>query len=516
MMLAPTRQSVNHSHYGLADDLPPQTLFVTVPDKFGEQVPFTPGPMLLTGTLSVGNKQEPDGCVSVVRVRRRVGPARALSRAHVSDFTSPSCLAGTAMSSKPTHTEPMKNQCPRASRVSASAIAAAALFAGSTLVDAAPVISRLTPPSALFSSGDPNPPIIARFLPGQRFDMQVTVRPDAAQTITGVQFFVDDDPVPGTVSSAPATAPGLPPGTTIFTLRAYTHGTAGIHSLKAIATQSDGEEVEAAGNFEIVAIDQVGRRAKNVIFCIGEGMGIAHRTAARLMLHGAHQGKSNGLLAMDKFPVTGIVTTHSLNSIVTDSSPGAACYSTGNKSNNNQQGVFPDDTTDSFDNPRVELIGEYLARTGGKSLGIVTTSDVFDATPGAFGTHTANRSAGTGICDQYLDEAAAAGGLRVLLGGGRKWFLPQGASGSQRSATNDYVLPAELASGWGVPAGAIDPARDLLADFQAAGFTYSPDATSLNELPPATTRLLGLYAFSNMNVAKGQNRRAARRHQRGR
>ena len=33
-------------------------------------------------------------------------------------------------------------------------------------------------------------------------------------------------------------------------------------------------------------------------------------------------------------------------------------------------------------------MGEYLARTKGKSLGIVTTADVFDATPGALRSHT--------------------------------------------------------------------------------------------------------------------------------
>jgi alkaline phosphatase len=197
-----------------------------------------------------------------------------------------------------------------------------------------------------------------------------------------------------------------------------------------------------------------------------------------------------------------MVITHSLNSIVTDSSPGAACYANGNKSNNNQQGVFPDDTTDNFDNPRVELIGEYLWRTQRRTLGIVTTSDVFDATPGAFGTHTQSRGAGTGIIDQYLDEAVAKGGLRVLMGGGRKWFLPQGTPGSARVAGSDYVLPADLAGGWGVTPGAIDPARDVIADFEAAGFSYVHDGASLNSISSDTDRLLGLFSFSNMNVAK--------------
>src|SRR6266852_9538873 len=73
------------------------------------------------------------------------------------------------------------------------------------LADAAPKVMRLTPPSALFSHNDPNPPIIARFLPGQRFDLQATISPDAGQTISSAQFLVDGAAVPGTVSGAAAT-----------------------------------------------------------------------------------------------------------------------------------------------------------------------------------------------------------------------------------------------------------------------------------------------------------------------
>ncbi len=382
-----------------------------------------------------------------------------------------------------------------------------AMLAAATLADAAPVVSRLTPPSALFTFNDPNPPYIARFLSEQRFDLQATVQPDAGQTIVDAKFYVNGKLVPGAVSATPVTVAGLSENSTIFTARAYSQKKAGTHVFKVVARQSDGQKVEAHGNFEVVDFDRDqgrggGQKARNVIIMIGDGMGIAHRTAARLMLQGAQLGKAKGLLAMDTFPYTGLVITHSLNSIITDSSPGAACYANGNKANNNQQGVFPDDTLDNFDNPRVELIGEYLWRMEKRTLGIVTTADVFDATPGAFGTHTANRGAGTGICDQYLDEAVNKGGLRVLLGGGRKWFLPAGTPGSQRSTNNDYVLPNDLANGWGVAAGQLDPARDLIADFQVAGFFYAPDKATLDNVPRREDKLLGLFSFSNMNVAK--------------
>ncbi|HTD64994.1 MAG TPA: alkaline phosphatase, partial [Candidatus Limnocylindria bacterium] len=384
-----------------------------------------------------------------------------------------------------------------------SAFAAIAGTLGiSPLAEAAPVVTRLTPPSALFSFNDPTPPYIARFLEGQRFDLQATIVPDEGQAITQVGFYVDGKLVNGPVSVMPATAFGVPTNAVIYTLRAYSNKKDGVHTLEVRLRQSDNARVTAKGNFEVVEMKRGdGKRAKNVIVLIGDGLGIAHRTAARLMLRGAAMGKANGHLSMDKFSNVALINTHSLNSIVTDSSPGSACYSTGNKANNNQHGVFPDDTSANFDNPRVESIAEFLWRTEGKTLGIVTTSDVFDATPAAWGSHTQSRAAGTGIIDQYLDEMVPQG-LRVLLGGGRKWFLPNTEPGTARAANSDYVLPAELASAWDVPTGAIDPERDALGDFIDAGFTYAADRAQLKAVSSKTKKLLGLFSFSNMNVAK--------------
>lgn len=391
------------------------------------------------------------------------------------------------------------------------AVTAAALACIASTATAAPVVSRLTPPSTLFAENRPLP-IVARFVEGQRFDLQATVRPDSGQTITSVEFAVDGVSL-GQASLAPANAPGLPVNSVSATLRAYSSKTLGTRELTVTARQGDGATARARGNFEIVALAPAARgrdraveaargdaRAKNVIVFIGDGMGIAHRTAARIMLNGVAQGKSRGFLAMDTFPYTGLVVTHSLNSIVTDSSPGSACYSTGNKGNNNQHGVFPDDTTANFDNPRVENLAQLLHRTQGKSLGLVTTSDVFDATPAAWASHTQSRAAGTGIVDQYLDERGLTG-LSVLMGGGRKWFLPATEPGSARTTGTDYVLPAELSTGWGVPAGGLDPNRDLIAEFQAAGFAYAPNRAALGALPGGAEKVLGLFALSNMNVA---------------
>lgn len=397
-------------------------------------------------------------------------------------------------------------------------VALSASFLAPAIVHAELTVSRLTPPSLLFSNGlsGSDIPQVSRFLAGQRFDLQATVQPAVGFSITKATFAVDGVVVGSTdatlapggaanVSLIPCTVSGLATGSVSPTLRAYQNTKAGVHTLTVTAEQDNGVSITATGSFEVISISSKGRVAKNVIFMIGDGMGIAHRSAARIMYRGVLSGKSLAPLEMDAMDSVALVRTASLNSIITDSAPGAACYSTGNKGNNNQQGVFPDDTTDAFDNPRIELIGEFLARTRQKSLGIVTTADIFDATPGAFGSHTQNRSAGTGICDGYLDEQVTKSNLSVLLGGGRKWFLSSEANGSGRTAGTGGIISAELATGWGIPTRSnVDTARDLIGGFQSAGFTYAPTKTGLDAAfaSGVPDKLLGLFALSNMSVAK--------------
>lgn len=377
-------------------------------------------------------------------------------------------------------------------------------------VHAAPHVTRLTPPSELFSTGN-KAPVIARFLPDQRFDLQATVLPDNTEkTIVKAVFVMN-----GTEINLPVSLKSCESGcvakvaknASIATLRAFAMTKPGLHEFQVMATQSDGQVVKASGNFEIVPWQLGGQKVKNIIIMLGDGMGAAQRTAARIVSQGYAQGKAKSPLAMDSFPISGQIKTSSLNSLVTDSAPGMSAYVLGNKNNNNEEGVFPDDTIDPFDNPRIEYLSEYLSRTQGKALGLVTTSDVFDATPAANAVHTSNRGAGTGIVDQYLDDRKLTG-LSVLMGGGRKWFLPSTVPGSARSHSNDYAFSssdphtADIVKRWGAASGQMDKDRDLISDFQNAGFKYASDLTSLNSVDiKATDKLLGLFAYSNMNVA---------------
>ncbi|MBC7547712.1 MAG: alkaline phosphatase [Polaromonas sp.] len=392
-----------------------------------------------------------------------------------------------------------------AGRISVVSLALTAFVAHS-----APTVSRLTPPSELFSSANVGP-VIARFLPGQRFDLQATVRPDdPAKTITSATFAINGKTVYGTVAikfCGKDCLPNVPSNAAVTTMRAVSAMKSGLNTFTVTATQSDGQAVTAQGNFEIIPVLAGGQKVKNIIVMLGDGMGAAQRTAARIVAGGYAQGKVMTPLAMDTFPVTGMVKTASLNSVVTDSAPGMTSYVSGNKNDNNEEGVFPDDTLDAFDNPRIEYLSEYLHRTQGKALGLVTTADVFDATPAGNAIHTSNRGAGTGIVDQFLDDRGNTG-LAVLMGGGRKWFVPSTVPGSARGDKTDYAFSAndahtaEIVKRWKAAPGQLDKDRDLLADFQTAGFQYAADKTALDAIDPSKTdRLLGLFAHSNMNVA---------------
>ncbi len=360
-------------------------------------------------------------------------------------------------------------------------LCAGALAALTGAAHAAPTIS-VTPPDK------------SRFLTGQRFDLRVEGK--STSGITAATLAVDGTPIAFSSSDTFT-------GGTGYNLRGYSNSTPGLHTLTATLTDSTGTAT-ASAQFQVISPSGGRRPAKNLIIMLGDGMGAAHRTAARVVMGGYQSNLSTPALNMDQFPATGMIMTASLNSIVTDSAPGMACYSSGSHANNGQEGVYPATFANPFAQPRVEYLAEYMHRMQGKNLGLVSTADIEDATPAANVIHTGNRNAGQGICDQYLDEAGNSG-LTVLMGGGRRWFLPAASFGSSRSSSNDYAaLPADLTAAYNIPAGAIDPNRNLIGDFQNAGFSYVETNTDLNAAfagGKVPAKLLGLFGYGNMNVA---------------
>jgi alkaline phosphatase len=216
------------------------------------------------------------------------------------------------------------------------------------------------------------------------------------------------------------------------------------------------------------------RRAKNVILFIGDGMSLSHRVAARLLSKGIAEGKSLGKLAMDDMPHMALVATAGSDSIITDSANSASAYATGHKSAVNAMGVYADRSRDPFDDPKVETIASLAKRRLNLGIGIVSNTEIEDATPAAMVAHTRRRAEYDGIVEQFF-----AAKPDVLLGGGSANFLPKAAAGKRRDDA------------------------DYIARFRDAGYQVAATAGELNALSakPETRQLLGLFAAGNMDGA---------------
>jgi alkaline phosphatase len=238
-----------------------------------------------------------------------------------------------------------------------------------------------------------------------------------------------------------------------------------------VVEASDGER---SGKVTWTVYDTGPRKAKNVILFIGDGMSPSHRVAARLLSKGIAEGKSLGKLAIDDMPHMALVATAGSDSIITDSANSASAYATGHKSAVNAMGVYADRTKDPLDDPKVETIANLVKRRLNMAVGVVSNTEIEDATPAAMVAHTRRRAEYDQIVEQYF-----AAKPDVLLGGGSANFLPKAASGKRK----DDV--------------------DYIARFREAGYPLATTAGELNALSTKseTRRLLGLFAAGNMDGA---------------
>src|SRR6185295_11946251 len=136
---------------------------------------------------------------------------------------------------------------------------------------------------------------------------------------------------------------------------------------------------------------------------------------------------------MDDMPHMALVSTAGSDSIITDSANSASAYATGHKSAVNAMGVYADRSENPFDDPRVENIASLVKRRLNLAVGLVTNTEIEDATPAAMIAHTRRRAAYDQIVAQYF-----AARPDVLMGGGSLNFLPRGQDGGRRTDGVDY------------------------------------------------------------------------------
>lgn len=216
------------------------------------------------------------------------------------------------------------------------------------------------------------------------------------------------------------------------------------------------------------------KRAKNVILFVGDGMSLQARQIARILSKGITEGRYNDLLNMEKMDNVAVVTTSGYDAIVTDSANSASAYATGHKSVVNAMGVYENCTKDPFDDPKVENIIELVKRTRGMATGIVSTSNITDATPAAMVSHTRRRAEQNFIAQTMLEDYHRPD---VILGGGSRHFIPMDVPGSKRK---DNV--------------------NVIKSFEELGYSFSGTKTELENTPQSADKLLGLYQLDNMNV----------------
>ena len=167
-------------------------------------------------------------------------------------------------------------------------------------------------------------------------------------------------------------------------------------------------------------LTSVNKKAKNIILLIADGMSISQVSSYRLL-----KGGPNERLAVDKFPVSGIVLTHSEDAIVTDSASSATAYSTGFKTNNGALGLDKD-----LNN--LENLTEKIHKYGFVSS-LISTSEITHATPAAFAAHVDLRWKTDEISKQMIDSD-----VMTILGGGRHFFLPEEMGGKRDDGLNLY------------------------------------------------------------------------------
>lgn len=210
--------------------------------------------------------------------------------------------------------------------------------------------------------------------------------------------------------------------------------------------------------------------AKNVILLIGDGMGPSQVGAAWLystrVLH-----KDLRMVEAMKAGRTGYIVNDTADSMVTESAAAAAQIATGVKMYARALSMGADGKTP------VKTILE-MARERGMATGLVTTSGITDATPGAFAAHVAHRSDEASVADQQLK-----GGVDILMGGRKQFFLPEAAGGKRKDGRN--LLEEARAAGYAVvgTAGELQRAegQKILGLFNMGNMAYDIDRSKTEE-----------------------------------
>lgn len=219
------------------------------------------------------------------------------------------------------------------------------------------------------------------------------------------------------------------------------------------------------------------RVVRGVILFIGDGMGIATVTAARIH-RGFLEGRvppSSGRLTVDEAPRSALVHTWAQDCMVTDSAAGATAMATGHKAVNRALSAVA--IAGAGIDSLVTLL--EIAEARGLSTGLVTTTTVTHATPAAFYAHTLDRDEELAIALALVPgkgNPRLRDGIEVVLGGGKDFWIPQVVPGGRRT-----------------------DGRNLVSEMEGAAYRVVEDRESLERsVREEAGRVLGLFSHSHM------------------
>ena len=252
-------------------------------------------------------------------------------------------------------------------------------------------------------------------------------------------------------------------------------------------------------------------KAKNVILFVGDGMGISTVTAARILAGQLEGGLGEDYqLSFETMPFSGFVKTYNVDAQTPDSAGTMTAMVSGVKTDVGVIGVDEDIERGVCSTAQGnELVTSLeLAEIAGKATGLISTARITHATPAATYAKSADRNwedisdmpAGSEGCEDIASqlvnfeanlEARFAGidvdGIDVVMGGGRRHFLPKDAAANSADAVS--AVEGDRTDG-----------RNLVTEWQTTypSGTYVMDQTGFDAISDDATKVFGLFNESHM------------------
>jgi len=201
----------------------------------------------------------------------------------------------------------------------------------------------------------------------------------------------------------------------------------------------------------------------SVIFFHPDGMGVNTWGAVRMMIVGP-----DGRLNWDRLPHMAVYTGHMKDRLTSTSHGGATTHAYGVKVLADSYGMDGREPLTAASGRPLSILQE--AQEAGLAVGLVNSGTITEPGSGVFAASVPERSNHEEIARQIFES-----GAEVILGGGEKYFLPDGVDGVYGPGTRD-------------------DGRDLIAEARDRGYTVVRTRADLLALPDTVTKVLGLFA----------------------